>query len=430
MSNRQLKVAFHTLGCKLNFSETSAISMKMEKAGYRKTSFDDKADIYIIHGCTVTESADKKCRQAIKKTVRRNPDALIVVAGCYAQIRHKEIAGMEGVDLVLGTNEKYDILEYLKNSDKRTVPELHNCEMNERSIFKPSYSGNDRTRSFLKIQDGCDYSCSYCTIPLARGGSRNQSVEACIRDAEEIAGKGVKEIVLTGVNIGDFGKSSNESLHGLLKELLNVKGVERYRISSIEPNLITDEIINIVRDNKKILPHFHIPLQSGSDKILAGMRRRYKRDTFVSKVEKIRNAMPLAGIGADVIVGFPGETDEDFNETYRFIQSLELSYLHVFSYSEREGTATATMKDKTDYETRQGRSKKLQALSELKRIQFNKACTGMEADILWESEDSPGILSGYTGNYIRVNTSYDGNLEGKIRRHILKETDENGNFTV
>ena len=430
MSNRQLKVAFHTLGCKLNFSETSAISMKMEKAGYRKTSFDDKADVYIIHGCTVTESADKKCRQVIKKTIRRNPDALIVVAGCYAQIRHKEIAGIEGVDLVLGTNEKYDVLKYLENRDKRPVPELHNCEMNEKSIFNPSYSGNDRTRSFLKIQDGCDYSCSYCTIPMARGKSRNQPIKECIKDAEEIACKGIKEIVLTGVNIGDFGKSSNESLYGLLKELLNVKGIERYRISSIEPNLITDEIIKLVADNKKILPHFHIPLQSGSDKVLAGMKRRYKRETFASRVEKIRKAIPLAGIGADVIVGFPGETDDDFSETYRFIQSLELSYLHVFSYSEREGTAAASMGNNIDHATRQSRSKKLQALSELKKIQFNKKCTGTEADILWESEDPPGRMSGFTENYIRVYTSFDRELEGKISTHILKETDENGIFTV
>lgn len=430
MSDRQLKVAFHTLGCKLNFSETSAIGIKMEEAGYLKTSFDDKADIYIIHGCTVTESADKKCRQAIKKTIRRNPDALIVVAGCYAQIRHKEIARIEGVDLVLGTNEKYDILEYLENRDKRPVPEVHNCEMNERNIFNPSHSGSDRTRSFLKIQDGCDYSCSYCTIPMARGKSRNQPVEECLKEAEQIAGKGVKEIVLTGVNVGDFGRSSNESLYGLLKELINVKGIERYRISSIEPNLITDEIIKLVAKNKKIMPHFHIPLQSGSDKILAAMRRRYKRDTFASRVEKIRKAMPLAGIGADIIVGFPGETDEDFNDTYRFIQSLELSYLHVFSYSERKGTPAASMENKVDHKTRQSRSKKLQALSEFKKIQFNKRCTGMEADILWESEDPPGRISGFTGNYIRVYTSFDMELEGKISRHILKDTDENGNFTV
>ncbi|MFO7755194.1 MAG: tRNA (N(6)-L-threonylcarbamoyladenosine(37)-C(2))-methylthiotransferase MtaB [Bacteroidales bacterium] len=430
MSDRQLKVAFHTLGCKLNFSETSAIGIKMEKAGYLKTSFDDKADIYIIHGCTVTGSADKKCRQAIKKTIRRNPDALIVVAGCYAQIRHKEIARIEGVDLVLGTNEKYDILEYLENRDKRPVPEVHNCEMNERNIFNPSHSGSDRTRSFLKIQDGCDYSCSYCTIPMARGKSRNQPVKECLKEAEQIAGKGVKEIVLTGVNVGDFGRSSNESLYGLLKELINVKGIERYRISSIEPNLITDEIIKLVAENKKIMPHFHIPLQSGSDKILAAMRRRYKRETFASRVEKIRKAMPLAGIGADIIVGFPGETDEDFNDTYRFIQSLELSYLHVFSYSERKGTPAASMENKVDHTSRQSRSKKLQALSEFKKMQFNKKCAGMETDILWESEDTPGRISGFTGNYIRVYTTFDTELEGKISRHILKDTDENGNFTV
>ena len=430
MTDRHLKVAYHTLGCKLNFSETSAISRIMEKAGYQNSGFDEDADIHIIHGCTVTEAADKKCRQLIKKTIRRSPGAFIIVAGCYAQLRHDEIARIEGVDLVLGTNEKYDILKYLRNIYKRPVPEIHNCGRDQQVSYHPSYSGQGRTRSFLKIQDGCDYSCSYCTIPRARGKSRNQSVEACLNDAGEIAERGMKEIVLTGVNIGDFGKTTGESFYDLLKELVKVKGIERYRISSIEPNLISDRIIKLVAENNKILQHFHIPLQSGSDKILAKMRRRYTRDIFASRVNRIRELMPLAGIGADIITGFPGETEEDFMDSYNFLCSLDLSYLHVFSYSPRKGTPAADMEGQTDHKTKQRRSKKLQALSENKRMEFHRKCAGAEVDILWESEDEPGKISGFTGNYIRVYADYDSALKGKISRHILKETDENGNFTV
>jgi len=430
MSDRQLTIAFHTLGCKLNFSETSAISLKLEKASFQKVPFDESADIYFIHGCTVTEAADKKCRNVIRKTIRRSPESFIVVAGCYAQLRYEEIATIPGVDLILGTKEKYDILKYLSNIDKRPTPEIHNSEINEHILFHPSYSGGGRTRAFLKIQDGCDYSCAYCTIPMARGKSRNQSISSCVKDAVEIAEKGIKEIVLTGVNIGDFGKSTGETLYDLLQTLIDVKGIERYRISSIEPNLLTDDIIKLVADNKKILPHFHIPLQSGSDRILAKMRRRYTRDVFKSAVKKIRELIPLAGIGADVIAGFPGETEKDFMVTYEFLRSLDLSYLHVFSYSDRKGTPAAIMTDLIETKTKYFRSKKLQALSEEKKIEFHEKCKDMEVDILWESEEKPGFIAGFTGNYIRVFTAFDSELKGKITRHKLKVTDENGNFIV
>lgn len=430
MSEGQLTVAFHTLGCKLNFSETSEISRTMEGAHFRKVPFNEEADVYVIHGCTVTGSADKKTRQLIKQTVRKHPDSFIIVAGCYAQVRHKEIAGIKGVDLVLGTNEKYDILHFIKDLNKRPVPEIHNCERHELSSFHPAFSRGDRTRAFLKIQDGCDYSCSYCTIPLARGKSRNQAVSECVNDAREIAEKGIKEVVLTGVNIGDFGKSTGESFTDLLKALTKVQGIDRFRISSVEPNLLNDDIIELVAKNSKLLPHFHIPLQSGSDRILAGMRRRYKRDVFASRVQKIRELMPLAGIGADIIAAFPGETEEDFNDTYAFLDSLDLSYLHVFSYSSRDNTPAASMEGQLDKRVKDHRSKKLQLLSERKRRLFNEQCRGMSAEVLWESEEKPGYLAGFTENYLRVYRPYERMLEGTISSHILEETDENGNFIV
>lgn len=430
MSERPLKIAFHTLGCKLNFSETSAIGRRLEENGYKKVPFEESADIYFIHGCTVTEAADKKCRYIIKKTIRKSPGSFIVVAGCYAELRHKEIAGIPGVDLILGTNEKYDILKYLGNISKRSMPEIHNTGVNELSLFHPSYSTGDRTRAFLKVQDGCDYSCTYCTIPMARGKSRNQPVSSYVKDARKIAEKGIKEIVLTGVNIGDFGKSTGESFYDLLQALVQVDGIERYRISSIEPNLLTDDIIKLVTDNKKIMPHFHIPLQSGSDRVLGKMRRRYTRDVFESDVKKIRKLMPLAGIGADVIVGFPGETKEDFMVTYEFLRSLDLSYLHVFSYSERENTPAAIMADRIEKRTKYLRSKRLQSLSKTMKKEFNEKCKGMDAEILWETEEIPGYIAGFTGNYIRVYTAYNSALEGKITSHKLGVTDENDNFIV
>jgi threonylcarbamoyladenosine tRNA methylthiotransferase MtaB len=418
------------MGCKLNFSETSAISSVMVDAGFRKVPFSDEADIYFIHGCTVTESADKKTRQMIKQTIRKHPTSFIIVAGCYAQVRHEEIASIKGVDLILGTKEKYDILQFVKDLNKRPVPEIHNCERDELKLFNPAFSTGDRTRAFLKIQDGCDYSCSYCTIPLARGQSRNQDIGKCVEDARQIAMKGIREVVLTGVNIGDFGKSTGESFFDLLEALTEVQGIERYRISSVEPNLLENRVIELVSGNRKLLPHFHIPLQSGSDRILARMRRRYKRDVFASRVRKIRELMPLAGIGADIIAGFPGETEEDFADTYEFLDSLDLSYLHVFTYSSRNNTPAALMDGQLEKKVKNYRSKKLQLLSEKKRMQFTDRCWGMSAEILWESEEKPGYLAGFTENYLRVYRPYESILEGTISTHILQETDENGNFTV
>lgn len=430
MSTVKSRVAFHTFGCKLNFSETSAMSRKLEENSFVPVSFNEEAEIYVIHGCTVTESADRKCRQAINKILRRSPDSFIVVAGCYAQLRHREIAAIPGVDLVLGTGEKYDIVKYLQNIEKRSKTEVHNCETDQIRLFNSSYSMGDRTRSFLKVQDGCNYNCSYCTIPKARGRSRNQPVSKCLDDAKRIAEKGIKEIVLTGVNIGDFGRSTGESFLELLEGLVTVDGIERYRISSVEPDLLSDEIIEFAANNRKIMPHFHLPLQSGNNRILGKMRRRYTREVFTSRVNKIRKKIPLAGIGADVITGFPGEGEEEFIDTYRFLEDTDVSYLHVFSYSKRSGTPAALMDEQVDKKVKNLRSKKLQALSEKKKMLFNNKCKGTHVEILWESEEKPGLIAGFTGNYIRVFTKYQPALEGRISKHILRDIDENANFVV
>jgi len=338
MNNIKKKVAFHTLGCKLNFAETSTISRSFPADRFERVPASSKADIYVINTCSVTDAADRKCRQAIRKFSSISPGAYIAVVGCYAQLKPQEISEIPGVDLVLGTNEKFDIATYLAESAKKQSTEIHSIDLSSDSSFNTSYSLGDRTRSFLKVQDGCDYGCSYCTIPMARGRSRNPQIESLVSEAESIAERGVKEIVLTGVNIGDFGRSTCETFHALLTELLKVKGIERYRISSIEPNLLIDEIISLAAASEKILPHFHIPLQSGSDKILGLMRRRYTRDVFSERVMMIRKMIPLAGIGADVIVGFPGETQSDFDDTCAFLEDLPLSYLHVFTFSERPET--------------------------------------------------------------------------------------------
>jgi len=430
MSTVKSRVAFHTFGCKLNFSETSAMSRKLEENSFIPVSFNEEAEIYVIHGCTVTESADRKCRQAINKILRRSPDSFIVVAGCYAQLRHREIAAIPGVDLVLGTGEKYDIVKYLQNIEKRSKTEVHNCETDQIRLFNSSYSMGDRTRSFLKVQDGCNYNCSYCTIPRARGRSRNQPVIKCVDDAKRIAEKGIKEIVLTGVNIGDFGRSTGESFLELLEGLVKVDGIERYRISSVEPDLLSDEIIEFAAHNRKIMPHFHLPLQSGNNGILGKMRRRYTREVFTSRVNKIRKEIPPAGIGADVITGFPGEGEDEFNDTYRFLEDTDVSYLHVFSYSKRSGTPAALMDEQVDKKVRNLRSKKLQALSEKKKMLFNNKCKGTCVEILWESEEKPGLIAGFTGNYIRVFTKYQPALEGRISKHILRDIDENANFVI
>ncbi|HRW84391.1 MAG TPA: tRNA (N(6)-L-threonylcarbamoyladenosine(37)-C(2))-methylthiotransferase MtaB [Bacteroidales bacterium] len=422
MNDREKKkIVFYTLGCKLNFTETSALSGSFPEDRFERVPASSKADIYIINTCTVTEAADRKCRQAITKFIRKSPGAFIAVVGCYAQMRPLEIAAIPGVDLVLGTAEKFDVARFIENHEKTKHPEIHSCELSDKTGFVNSLSAGDRTRAFLKVQDGCDYRCSYCTVALARGGSRNPPVSTLVGEAKEIAAKGIKEIVLTGVNIGDFGKSTGETFTTLLKELTKVEGIERYRISSVEPNLLTDEIIELCTENRKLLPHFHIPLQSGSDRILALMGRRYKRELFAGRVIKIREMIPMAGIGADVIVGFPGETEKDFSETLSFLEEMPLSYLHVFTWSERPGTRAASMSGKISHKEKEKRSKILIDLSHRKHKDFLLRNSGKNAEVLFEKKKVNGMISGYTGNYIRVEHPWNPSLPGKIKEVRLKE---------
>ncbi len=424
------KIAFHTLGCKLNFAETSTISRSFPEELFERVPPSSKADVYVINTCSVTDAADKKCRQAIKKFISLSPDAFIAVVGCYAQLNPQEISAIPGVDLVLGTNEKFDIADYLKNYNKKQIPEVHSCDPEKSANFNISYSLGDRTRSFLKVQDGCDYGCSYCTIPMARGGSRNPDISTIIGEAKLIAARGVKEIVITGVNIGDFGKSTGVSFTGLLRELLTVDGIMRFRISSIEPNLLTDELIELTTANGKILPHFHIPLQSGNNKILGLMRRRYKRDVFAARVKKIVEKMPYAGIGADVIVGFPGETEDDFEDTCSFLENLPLSYLHVFTFSERPGTVAETLPSKVTFKDKEVRSRTLISLSHKKNIIFNKLNIGQETYVLFENARTDGSITGFTSNYIRVETPWESGLAGKIRKVRLTGISSAGRMNI
>jgi threonylcarbamoyladenosine tRNA methylthiotransferase MtaB len=424
------KVAFHTLGCKLNFAETSTISRSFPDDEFERVPASSKADIYVINTCSVTDAADKKCRQAIKKFITLSPGAFIAVVGCYAQLKPQEISSIPGVDLVLGTNEKFNIFDYITGLNKKQKAEIHSFDLASTDSFNPSFSLGDRTRSFLKIQDGCDYGCSYCTIPLARGQSRNPEISTIIHEAEHIAGSGVKEIVITGVNIGDFGKSTGDSFAGLLKELVRVEGIERFRISSIEPNLLTDELIDMTLLNSKILPHFHIPLQSGSDKILGLMRRRYTRDVFASRVKMILEKLPLAGIGADVIVGFPGETDSDFENTYSFLEEIPLSYLHVFTFSERPDTIAEKLPAKVLYGDKEKRSKRLIALSQEKNVIFNKLNVGQISNVLFEKTFSEGFITGFTSNYIRVEYPWESKLAGKIRKVRLNDISPTGKMSI
>jgi len=424
------KVAFHTLGCKLNFAETSTISRSFPDDEFERVPASSKADIYVINTCSVTDAADKKCRQAIKKFITLSPGAFIAVVGCYAQLKPQEISSIPGVDLVLGTNEKFNIFDYITGLNKKQKAEIHSFDLASTDSFNPSFSLGDRTRSFLKIQDGCDYGCSYCTIPLARGRSRNPEISTIIREAEHIAESEVKEIVITGVNIGDFGKSTRDSFVGLLKELVRVEGIERFRISSIEPNLLTDELIDLTLLNSKILPHFHIPLQSGSDKILGLMRRRYTRDVFASRVKMILDKLPLAGIGADVIVGFPGETDSDFEDTYSFLEEIPLSYLHVFTFSERPDTIAEKLPAKVLYNDKEKRSKRLIALSQEKNVIFNKLNVGQISNVLFEKTFSEGFITGFTSNYIRVEYPWESKLAGKIRKVRLNDISPTGKMSI
>ncbi|MBK7732609.1 MAG: tRNA (N(6)-L-threonylcarbamoyladenosine(37)-C(2))-methylthiotransferase MtaB [Bacteroidales bacterium] len=409
------KVAFHTLGCKLNFAETSTIARTLPDDRFERVSADSRADIYVINTCTVTDTADRKCRQAVRKFAHRNPDAFIAVVGCYAQMRREEAASIEGVDLVLGTYEKFDLASYIDNLQKRTAPGIHSCETVDTDEFMTSWSAGERTRSFLKVQDGCDYHCSYCTVPLARGKSRNPAISEIVAEAEKIVAGGVMEIVLTGVNVGDFGKSTGESLGQLLESLTKVNGLQRLRLSSIEPNLVTDRIIDIVSEGKVLLPHFHIPLQSGNDRVLGLMRRRYRREVFRDRVMKIRERIPDAGLGADVIVGFPGETEEEYADTYSFLESLPLSYLHVFAFSPRPGTPAAEMPGAVSRQEKEKKQTAHKAVGEPADAIHAKRL-GRDTQVLFEKRGHDGTVAGLTGNYIRVMTPRVKGLPGSIRQ--------------
>lgn len=426
--NTGQKVAFYTLGCKLNFSETSAIGRLMEEKGFETVPFESAADLFVINTCSVTDNADKKCRYYVRQALRQNPDAYIVVVGCYAQLKPKEIAEIKGVDLVLGAAEKFRLPEILTDLSKNPCGQVKASEISAANFFVDAYSVDDRTRSFLKVQDGCDYKCSFCTIPLARGKSRSDLPENVLRNARTLAEKGVKEIVLTGVNTGDYGKGLETDIdfYGLVQQLDEVEGIERFRISSIEPNLLTDEIIAFAATSKRFVPHFHVPLQSGSDKILSGMRRRYKRDLYADRVRKIKELMPDACIGVDVIVGFPGETEEDFRETYEFIQEMDISYLHVFTYSERANTLAAEMPDSVPNKIREERNTQLRILSEKKRRAFYSKYIGQTANVLMEEAEKGGVMHGFTDNYIKVSMTYDPALVNTIVPVVLGDFDEMG----
>jgi threonylcarbamoyladenosine tRNA methylthiotransferase MtaB len=411
-------IAFHTLGCKLNYSETSSMSRMMEEAGYAKRSFEDLADVYVINTCSVTENADKECRQLVRRIQKKSPESLVVITGCYAQLKPKEIATIPGVDLVLGAAEKFNLVTHIQELSKGNSTKISSCDIEEVSGFNASYSINDRTRTFLKVQDGCDYTCSFCTIPMARGKSRSDSIKNVVKNAHEIAAKGSKEIVLTGVNLGDFGKGADgsgsasifqreENFYQLIRELDKVEGIERYRISSIEPNLLTNEIIDFVAESKKFMPHFHIPLQSGSDTILAAMRRRYKHDLYEERVDYIKKRMLHCCIGVDVIVGFPGETDALFEETFSFLHNLDISYLHVFTYSERDNTHALNLDGIIPVEIRMARNKILRNLSYKKMQYFTEKHRGTVRPVLFEGHSKNGMMDGYTDNYIKITIPHD-----------------------
>ncbi|MCA4900133.1 MAG: tRNA (N(6)-L-threonylcarbamoyladenosine(37)-C(2))-methylthiotransferase MtaB [Bacteroidota bacterium] len=423
------KVAFYTLGCKLNYSETSTISRKFEEKGYQKVDFTNTPDIFIINTCSVTENADKKCHKVVREARAISPNAYVAIIGCYAQLKPKEISEIPGVDAVLGAAEKFRLVELLDGFVRPEKATVFASEIEEATQFNTSYSMHDRTRTFLKVQDGCDYSCSFCTIPLARGSSRSDSIQNIVATAQKIAQTDVKEIVLTGVNTGDFGIQQGERKErfiGLIKELDNVEGIERFRISSIEPNLLTDEIIEFVATAKRFVPHFHIPLQSGSNKILRLMRRRYQRELYTERVSKIKALMPHCCIGVDVIVGFPGEAKEDFLETYQFLNELDISYLHVFAYSERENTLAAELANSVPHKERAERSKMLHILSDKKRRAFYEQNLGRTFQVLFENDVEDGKIHGFTDNYVRVSAQYDPLLINELKKVRLTSIEANG----
>ena len=398
-------VAFHTLGCKLNFSETSALARHLEQEGFVQKNFEEEADYYVINTCSVTENADKECRQLVRRIQRRSPSSAVVITGCYAQLKPKEIASIPGVDLVLGAAAKFELATHLQALKKGDDTKICSCDIDTVENFHASWSVHHRTRTFLKVQDGCDYNCSFCTIPMARGKSRSDKIVNVLENVKEIANAGSKEIILTGVNLGDFGENG-ENFFQLISALENETTIPRYRISSIEPNLLSDDIIRFVASSKRFMPHFHIPLQSGSDRILGLMRRRYKSKLYADRVNLIKALLPHASIGADVIVGFPGETEADFQETYSFLESLPITYLHVFTYSERDNTLAATMKDTVSLSIRQTRNKKLRQLSYQKQEEFNNKFSGTTRPVLFEKEEKTSMMEGYTDNYIRIKTPY------------------------
>lgn len=430
------KVAFYTLGCKLNFSETSTIARGFAEEGFDRVDFSEKADIYVINTCSVTENADKKFKTIVKQAQKVNPNAFVAAIGCYAQLKPEELADVDGVDLVLGATEKFKITDYLNDLSKNDFGEVHSCEIEEADFYVGSYSIGDRTRAFLKVQDGCDYKCTYCTIPLARGISRSDSLENVLKNAREISEQNIKEIVLTGVNIGDYGKGEfgnkkhEHTFFELVKALDEVPGIERLRISSIEPNLLKDETIEFVASSRTFVPHFHIPLQSGSNAILAKMKRRYQRELYVDRVAKIKSLMPDACIGVDVIVGFPGETDQHFLETYHFLNDLDISYLHVFTYSERDNTEAVDMEGVVDQKIRNKRSKMLRGLSAKKRRAFYESQVGTEHTVLFEGENKQGYIHGFTENYVKVKLPWNPALVNTLHRVKLTGIAEDGILKV
>ncbi len=420
------KVALYTLGCKLNFSETSTVARMFQEEGFARVDFNEAPDVYVINTCSVTENADKKCKQLVKKALKVNPDAFIAIIGCYAQLKPEEIARIDGVDMVLGASEKFKIVEHFQNLEKKENVAIFTSKIKEVKEFVPSYSKGDRTRSFLKIQDGCDYFCTFCTIPLARGKSRNHSVAETVKVAKEVAQTAAKEVILTGVNIGDFGQGEVENFFELIQELDKIEGIERYRISSIEPNLLSNEVIEFVAQSDKFMPHFHIPLQSGSNKILKAMRRKYLKELYVERVTRIKDLMPHASIGVDVIIGFPGETEKDFLETYNFLNELDVSYLHVFTYSERKNTTAIKMDGVVPKHIRAERSKMLHILSDKKKRFFYNQHLGKTYNVLFEAEQHDDALNGFTDNYIKVKVPYSADFENQIKTITLKDVDLDG----
>ncbi|MES2681629.1 MAG: tRNA (N(6)-L-threonylcarbamoyladenosine(37)-C(2))-methylthiotransferase MtaB [Bacteroidota bacterium] len=436
MSFANKTVAFHTLGCKLNFSETSTIARLFQEKGFIKKDFSEAADVYVINTCSVTENADRECKLIVKGALAKNPDAFVAVVGCYAQLKPEEISKIEGVDVVLGATEKFKLLNYIHFSGKETHTRIHNCEIAEADFFVGAYSIGDRTRSFLKVQDGCDYSCTFCTIPLARGKSRSDTIANVVKNASAIAQSGVKEIVLTGVNIGDFGygqlvdgdekKQKEFTFFELIKELEQVQGIERFRISSIEPNLLKNEIITFVAASQKFVPHFHVPLQSGSNAVLKRMKRRYQRELYAERVLAIKSNMPDSCIGVDVIVGFPGETEEEFMETYHFLNALDISYLHVFTYSERQHTEAALMKNAVPVAERKRRNKMLRILSAKKLRAFYETQKGKTLSVIFEYEEKNGFMIGFTQNYVKVKYPYNYDLCNTPLNVVPGDFDEEG----